>query len=51
MLRGGTTIASGPASQVLNAINLERLYDVRADVRFHEGAGHLTVVPLSRRRS
>lgn len=51
MLRGGTAIASGPTAQVLNPVNLERLYDVRADVRFHEGAGHLTVVPISRRRS
>ena len=50
MLRAGTIIASGPTSDVLTGSNLERLYGVRADVRFHEGAGHLTVVPLERSR-
>jgi ABC-type cobalamin/Fe3+-siderophores transport system ATPase subunit len=50
MLRAGTIIASGPTDTVLTGLNLERLYDVRADVRFHDGAGHLTVVPLERRR-
>ena len=50
MLRAGTIIASGPTDTVLTGLNLERLYDVRADVRFHDGAGHLTVVPLGRRR-
>ena len=50
MLRAGTIIASGPTDTVLTGLNLERLYDIRADVRFHEGAGHLTVVPLERRR-
>jgi ABC-type cobalamin/Fe3+-siderophores transport system ATPase subunit len=50
LLRAGTIIASGPTDTVLTALNLERLYDVRADVRYHDGAGHLTVVPLERRR-
>jgi iron complex transport system ATP-binding protein len=50
MLRAGSIIASGPTSDVLTGPNLERLYAVRADVRFHEGAGHLTVVPLERSR-
>ena len=27
---------------------LQQLYDVEADVRFHEDAGHLTIVPVRR---
>jgi iron complex transport system ATP-binding protein len=50
MMRGGAVIASGPTDEVLTGRNLERLYDLDADVRFHERAGHLTVVPIGRRR-
>jgi ABC-type cobalamin/Fe3+-siderophores transport system ATPase subunit len=50
LLREGIAIASGPTEQVLTAANVERLYGVRADVRRHEEAGHLTVVPLARSR-
>jgi iron complex transport system ATP-binding protein len=51
MMRGGAVIASGPTREVLTALNLERLYDLQADVRHHDLAGHLTVVPIARRRS
>jgi len=27
---------------------VRRLYGIEADVRFHDGAGHLTVVPVGR---
>jgi iron complex transport system ATP-binding protein len=48
LLRGGQIVAQGAASDVLTAENVRRLYDVEADVRFHHGAGHVTVVPLRR---
>jgi iron complex transport system ATP-binding protein len=46
LLREGRVLASGPASVVLTPARIRELYDVDADVRFHEKAGHLTVVPL-----
>jgi ABC-type cobalamin/Fe3+-siderophores transport system ATPase subunit len=46
MLSEGTTIGAGPTGEVLTGANVERLYGIRADVRFHPEAGHLTVVPL-----
>jgi iron complex transport system ATP-binding protein len=48
MLRSGSVIASGPTRDVLTGPNLERLYDLEADVRFHDRAGHLTIVPIRR---
>jgi iron complex transport system ATP-binding protein len=48
MLRGGRVLAQGPTASVLTPARVRELYDVDADVRFHEGAGHLTVVPLRR---
>jgi iron complex transport system ATP-binding protein len=50
LLRDGRVLASGPTSEVLTRETVRALYDVEADVRFHEGAGHLTVVPLGRAR-
>jgi len=44
----GSVLAQGPTADTLNADNIRALYDVDADVRFHERAGHLTVVPLAR---
>ena len=49
LLRSGTVLAHGPTADTLNADNIRALYDVDADVGFHERAGHLTVVPLARR--
>ena len=51
MLRGGRVIAQGPTTEVLTPARVRDLYDVDADIRFHEGAGHLTVVPVRRVRS
>jgi len=48
MLRNGLAIASGRTSDVLTGPNLERLYDLEADVHFHDRAGHLTIVPIRR---
>jgi iron complex transport system ATP-binding protein len=49
LLRDGRVLADGPTADVLTAEMVQRLYDVDADVRFHERAGHLTVVPVQRR--
>lgn len=48
MLQRGRVVAQGSTADTLNAANLRALYGVHADVRFHDGAGHLTVVPLAR---
>jgi iron complex transport system ATP-binding protein len=46
LLRGGRLVAAGPTSEVLTPEGVRALYGVAADVRWHEAAGHLTVVPL-----
>lgn len=48
LLQHGTVIAQGATASTLTAANIRRLYGVDADVQFHPGAGHLTVVPLAR---
>jgi iron complex transport system ATP-binding protein len=50
LLREGRVLASGPTAEVLTKESVRALYDVEADVTFHQGAGHLTVVPLRRTR-
>jgi iron complex transport system ATP-binding protein len=51
LLRGGRVLAQGPTADVLNAATVLELYGVESDVRFHETAGHLTVVAVRRARS
>ena len=48
LIKSGGVIAHGPTAETLTAHNIRLLYDVDADVQFHERAGHLTVVPLGR---
>jgi iron complex transport system ATP-binding protein len=48
LLRQGRVLTAGPTDRVLTRESVRRLYDVEADVQFHAGAGHLTVVPLRR---
>jgi len=48
LLKEGGVLAQGPTADTLTADNIRALYDVDADVKFHERAGHLTVVPLAR---
>ena len=48
LLREGRVLAAGPTPDVLTADNIRALYGVEADVRFHDLAGHLTIVPLAR---
>jgi iron complex transport system ATP-binding protein len=46
LLREGEVLAHGATGDVLSTDSVRALYGVEADVRHHEGAGHLTVVPL-----
>jgi iron complex transport system ATP-binding protein len=48
LMRNGRVLATGDTSEVLTSATVRQLYDVEADVRIHELAGHLTVVPLGR---
>lgn len=48
LLRDGRVLAHGKTADVLTSPMIRQLYDVEADVQFHQGAGHLTVVPVSR---
>jgi iron complex transport system ATP-binding protein len=50
VMRAGRVLAQGPTGEVLTAATIQQLYDVDADVRFHDGAGHLTVTPIRRAR-
>ena len=48
LMRNGRVLASGSTRDVLTSATVRQLYDVEADVRVHDLAGHLTVVPLGR---
>jgi iron complex transport system ATP-binding protein len=48
LLREGVVLASGPTGDVLTGERVAALYGIDADVRYHERAGHLTVVPVGR---
>jgi ABC-type cobalamin/Fe3+-siderophores transport system ATPase subunit len=48
LLRDGRVLAQGSPVDVLTPPLVRQLYGVEADVRFHDGAGHLTVVPMRR---
>ena len=46
LLNHGRIVAHGPTAETLTAANIRAIFGVDADVRYHEGAGHMTVVPL-----
>lgn len=46
MLRDGRIAAEGPAGDVLTPDNVRLVYEVTADVRWHDLAGHAVVVPV-----
>jgi iron complex transport system ATP-binding protein len=48
LLKDGRVLADGATDDVLTTANVSALYNVDADVTFHERAGHLTVVPIRR---
>jgi iron complex transport system ATP-binding protein len=50
LLREGRVLGLGPTATVLTRTAVHDLYSVDADVQYHDGAGHLTVVPLPRGR-
>ena len=50
VMREGRVLAQGPCDEVLSREMVQRLYDVDADVHFHERSGHLTVLPVRRTR-
>lgn len=48
LMRDGRVIATGATADVLTPENVQRLYDVEADVHVHGTTGHVTVVPVRR---
>ena len=48
LMRDGRVLAQGATRDVLTGAAVRQLYDVDADVEFHQRAGHLTVVPVGR---
>jgi iron complex transport system ATP-binding protein len=48
MLRDGRVLAHGATAATLTAANIRAAFGVEADVRFHEAAGHVSVVPIGR---
>ncbi len=48
LLRAGRVLGQGATRDVLTTAMVRQVYDVEADVSYHPGAGHLTVVPLRR---
>lgn len=48
LVRSGRVLAQGATRDVLTGTMIRQLYDVDADVRFHEASGHLMVVPIGR---
>jgi iron complex transport system ATP-binding protein len=48
VMRDGRILTAGPTREVLTGETVRQLYDVDADVEFHQRAGHLTVVPVRR---
>jgi iron complex transport system ATP-binding protein len=50
LMRAGRVLAAGATDEVLTPDHVRALYDVDADVRVHEATGHVTVVPVRRRR-
>jgi iron complex transport system ATP-binding protein len=50
LLRNGEVVAAGATADVLTPDAVAELYGIHADVRFHDAAGHLVVVPVGRGR-
>jgi len=51
LLREGEVLAHGATGDVLTADSVHALYGVEAEVRYHEAAGHLTIVPVRLRET
>lgn len=50
LLHRGEVVAAGATADVLTPDAIASLYGIRADVQFHDVAGHLVVVPVGRGR-
>ena len=48
LLHQGEVVAAGATAEVLTPDAIASLYGIQADVRFHDVAGHLVVVPVGR---
>ena len=48
LLHQGEVVAAGATAEVLTPDAIASLYGIQADVRFHDAAGHLVVVPVGR---
>jgi iron complex transport system ATP-binding protein len=48
LMRRGRVVAQGAPRDVLTPALIEQVYDVEADVAFHDRAGHISVVPVRR---
>lgn len=48
LLKRGQVLAAGPTAEVLIPDRIRALYGVDADVRHHDAAGHLVVIPVGR---
>jgi iron complex transport system ATP-binding protein len=46
LMRGGRVLTQGSTRGTLTGAAIRELYDVDAEVRYHEAAGHLTVTPV-----
>jgi iron complex transport system ATP-binding protein len=51
LLQQGRVLAAGKTEDVLTVEAIRRLYGVDAEVRYHEAAGHLTVLPVRKLRA
>ena len=50
LMQGGVLVASGPVQDVLTPDHVASIYGIRAEIGFHEAAGHMVVVPVGRAR-
>jgi iron complex transport system ATP-binding protein len=47
LIKDGQLLAQGPTERTLTTAHIRAAYGVDADIRFHEQAGHLTIVPIA----
>ena len=50
LMRGGRVLTQGATRETLTETAIRQLYDVDAEVRYHDAAGHITVTPMRRTR-
>ena len=50
LMRGGRVLTQGTTRETLTEAAIRQLYDVDAEVRYHDAAGHITVTPVRHSR-